>query len=72
MPVPTIKSGNNYYTEEPLVLKNMIKKLEKYLDLYDEYLVYDKCIEYIKNIDNKEKFIEYFKLIKVGVYTKNK
>ena len=72
MPVPTIKSGNNYYMEEPLVLKNMIKKLEKYLDLYDEYYVHDKCIEYIKNINNSEKFIEYFKLIKVGVYTKNK
>ena len=70
MPVPTIKSGNNYYIEEPLVLKNMIKKLEKYLDLYDEYYVYDKCIEYIEKINNKEKFIEYFKLIKVAVYTK--
>jgi SAM-dependent methyltransferase len=72
MPVPTIKSGNNYYKEEPLVLKDMIKKLEKNLDLYVEYNVYDKCIYYIENIQNKEKFIEYFKLIKVAVYTKKK
>jgi len=72
MPVPTIKTGNNYYMEEPLVLKNMIKKLEKYLDLYPEYYVYDKCIDYIEKINNKDKFIDYFKLIKVAVYTKKK
>ena len=70
MPYPTIKSGDDYYDEEPLVLKNMIRNLEKNLDLYKEYFVYDKCIDYIKNIENNEKFIEYYKLIKVAVYTK--
>ena len=70
MPVPTIKSGNDYYTEEPLVLKNMIKKLDKFLDLYEEYYVYKKCVDYIDNIFNKEKFLDYYKLIKVAVYTK--
>ena len=68
MPVPTIKSGEDYYIEEPLVLKNMINKLEKYLDLYDEYYVYDKCWKYIDKIYNKEKFLEYYKLIKVAIY----
>lgn len=72
MPVPTIKSGNDYYTEEPLVLKNMIKKLEKYLFLCEEYYVYDKCMYYIDNIYNKEKFLDYYKLIKVAVYRKRK
>ena len=72
MPVPTIKSGNDYYSEEPLVLKNMIKKLEKYLVLYDEYYVYDNCMYYIDNIYNKEKFLDYYKLIKVAVYRKKK
>ena len=70
MPIPTIKSGNDFYYEEPLVLKNMIKKLEKYLVLYDEYYVYNKCRDYIDNIYNKEKFLDYYKLIKVGIYQK--
>ena len=39
MPLPTIKSGNNIYSEEQLVLKNMIKNLEKYLELYSEYYI---------------------------------
>ena len=71
MPLPTIKSGNNIYSEEQLVLKNMIKNLEKYLELYSEYYVYDKCKEYIDKIGNHEKFINYYKLIKVAVYKKN-
>ena len=70
MPLPTIKSGNNIYSEEPLVHKNMIKKLEKCLDLYKEYYVYDKCKKYIDKIEGAEKFIEYYKLIKVAIYTK--
>ena len=68
MPLPKIKSGNNIYAEEPLVQKKTIKILENYFDLYDEYYVYDRCKNYIKKINNFDKFIDYYKLIKVEVY----
>ena len=68
MPLPTIKSGNNIYAEEPLVQKKTIKILENYFDLCDEYYVYDRCKNYIKKINNFDKFIDYYKLIKVEVY----
>ena len=70
MPLPTIKSGNNIYSEEPLVHKSMIKNLEKCLYLYKEYYVYDYCKKYIDKIEGYQKFIEYYKLIKVAIYTK--
>ena len=70
MPLPTIKSGNNIYSEEPLVHKSMIKNLEKCLYLYKEYYVYDYCKKYIDKIEGSQKFIEYYKLIKVAIYTK--
>jgi len=68
MPLPTIKSGNNIYAEEPLVQKKTIKILENYFYLYDEYYVYDRCKKYINLINNFDKFIDYYKLIKVEVY----
>ena len=71
MPLPTIKSGNNIYAEEPLVQKKTIKILENYFDLYDEYYVYDRCKKYVNTINNFDKFIDYYKLIKVAVYYKN-
>ena len=71
MPLPTIKGGDNIYGEEPLVHRKMIDILEeKYFDLYKEYYVYDKCKKYVDEIDNVKKFIEYYKLIKAGIYYK--
>ena len=70
MPLPTIKSGDNIYKEEPLVHKKMIKILENYFDLYKEYYIYDKCKQYIDKIHNYQNYIEYYKLIKVGIYYK--
>ena len=70
MPLPTIKSGDNIYSEEPLVLNKTIRILEKYFDLYSQYFVYDKCKEYVDKLENVHKYIEYYKLIKVGVYYK--
>ena len=70
MPLPTFKSGDDIYKEEPLVHKNMIKILENYFDLYEEYYIYDKCKRYIDKIYNAQNFIEYYKLIKVAVYSK--
>ena len=70
MPLPTIKSGENIYKEEPLVHKKMIKILENYFDLYDEYYIYDRCKKYIDKIYNFQNYIEYYKLIKVAVYYK--
>ena len=71
MPLPTIKSGD-IYSEEPLVHKNMIKILENYLDLYTEYYIYDECKQYVDKIPKVKNFIEYYKLIKVGVYFRKK
>ena len=70
MPLPTFKSGDDIYKEEPLVHKNMIKILENYFDLYEEYYIYDKCKRYIDKIYNAQNFIEYYKLIKVAIYSK--
>ena len=72
MPLPTIKSGENIYNEEPLVHKEMLKTLEQYFDLYTEYYIYDKCKKFVDKINNVNKFIEYYKLIKVGIYYKKK
>jgi len=72
MPLPTIKSGDNIYKEEPLVHKKMLKILENYFDLYKEYYIYDKCKKFIDNIDNVQNFIDYYKLIKVAIYYKKK
>ena len=70
MPLPTIKSGNNIYSKEPLVLNKTIRILENYFDLYSQYFIYDKCKKYVDKLDNVQKYIEYYKLIKVGVYYK--
>ena len=75
MPLPTIKTGNDIkdiYKEEPLVHKRMISEFENHFDLYDEYHVYKECEEYIDKIKNADKYIDYYKLIKVGVYYKKK
>jgi hypothetical protein len=73
MPLPTIKTGNDIndiYREEPLVHKKMISEIENYFDLYEEYYIYDKCKEYVDKIINVDKYIDYYKLIKVGIYNK--
>ena len=73
MPLPTIKTGNDIndiYREEPLVHKKMISEIENYFDLYEEYYIYDKCKEYVDKIMNVDKYIDYYKLIKVGIYNK--
>ena len=67
MPLPTIKSGD-IYKEEPLVHKKMIKLLDNYFDLYEEYFVYDECKNFINKNINTDKYIEYYKLVKVGIY----
>ena len=72
MPLPTIKGGENIYGEEPLVHRKTIEILEKYFDLYKEYYVYDKCKKYVDRIKNVKNFIEYYKLIKVGIYYKKR
>ena len=75
MPLPTIKTGkdiNDIYREEPLVHKKMISEIENYFDLYKEYYIYDKCKEYVDKINNVNKYIDYYKLIKVGIYYKKK
>ena len=70
MPLPTIKAGNNIYKEEPLVHKKTIALLEKYFVLQDEYYAYDKCKKYVDTINNYERFIDYYKLVKVGIFMK--
>jgi hypothetical protein len=73
MPLPTIKTGNDIndiYREEPLVHKKMISEIENYFDLYEEYYIYDQCKEYVDKIINVDKYIDYYKLIKVGIYNK--
>ena len=70
MPLPTFKSGNNIYIEEPLVHGHMIKILENYFDLYEEYYIYDKCKKFVDKIENVQKYIDYYKLIKAAIYYK--
>ena len=72
MPLPTIKEGEDIYSEEPLVKQETINKLEEYLEKYEDFYVYDDCKEYINNIKGFEEFIDYYKLIKVGIYGKKK
>ena len=68
MPLPTFKEGNDIYAEEPLVHGNFIKILERFFDKYEDYYVYDKCKEFINKIKGYEEFIDYYRLIKVGIY----
>ena len=69
MPMPTIKGGKDIYAEEPLVKKQTIKFLEEYLYKNEEFFVYDRCKEFIDEIEGYNEFIDYYKLIKVGIYT---
>ena len=72
MPLPTIKEGNDIYAEEPLVKKDSIKTLEENLEKYEEFYVYDETKNFIDDIEGFQDFIDYYKLIKVGIYcTKN-
>ena len=68
MPLPTIKEGDDFYAEEPLVRKVNIKILDEYFYKYDEFYVYDRCKKFIDNIKGYDEFIDYYKLIKVGIY----
>ena len=69
MPMPTIKGGKDIYAEEPLVKKQTIKFLEEYLYKNEEFFVYDRCKEFIDEIEGYNEFIDYYKLIKVGIYS---
>ena len=68
MPLPTIKEGNDIYAEEPLVKNKTIKILDEYFYKFEEFFVYDKCKKFIDNIPGFEEFIDYYRLIKVGIY----
>ena len=70
MPLPTIKEGENIYAEEPLVKQEMINKLETHLKKTEDFYVYDECKKYIDVIPGFEEYIDYYKLIKVGIYGK--
>ena len=70
MPLPTIKEGEDIYAEEPLVKQETINKLEAHLKKYEDYYIYDECKNYINEIQGFEEFIDYYKLIKVGIYGK--
>ena len=72
MPLPTIKEGEDIYSEEPLVNQKSINKLEEHLEKTEDFYVYDECKKYINNIQGFEEFIDYYKLIKVGIYCKKK
>ena len=45
-----------------------IKILDEYFYKYDEFYVYDRCKKFIDNIKGYDEFIDYYKLIKVGIY----
>ena len=68
MPLPTIKEGNDIYAEEPLVKNKTIKILDQYFYKYDEFFVYDRCKKFIDKIPGFKEFIDYYRLIKVGIY----
>ena len=68
MPLPTIKEGNDIYAEEPLVKNKTIKIFDEYFYKHDEFFVYDKCKKFIDNIPGFGEFIDYYRLIKVGIY----
>ena len=68
MPLPTIKEGSDIYAEEPLVKKDTIKILEENLSKLDEFYIYNETKRYIDDIQGFKEFIDYYKLIKVGIY----
>jgi hypothetical protein len=68
MPLPTIKEGDDIYVEEPLVKKSTIKLIESYFNKFDEFYIYDRCNRFIQTIEGFEEFIDYYKLIKVGIF----
>ena len=68
MPLPTIKEGDDIYVEEPLVKKSTIKLIESYFNKLDEFYIYDRCNRFIQTIEGFEEFIDYYKLIKVGIF----
>jgi len=68
MPLPTIKEGNDIYSEEPLVFKKTIKIFDKYFDEFENFFVYDRCQKFIDEIQGYKEFIDYYRLIRVGIY----
>ena len=68
MPLPSIKEGSDIYAEEPLVKKDTIKILEENLSKLDEFYIYNETKRYIDDIQGFKEFIDYYKLIKVGIY----
>ena len=68
MPLPTIKEGSDIYAEEPLVKKDTVKLLEENLKKSNEFSIYNETKRYIDDIQGFEKYIDYYKLIKVGIY----
>ena len=48
----------------------MINKLETHLKKIEDFYVYDECKKYIDVIPGFEEYIDYYKLIKVGIYGK--
>ena len=72
MPMPTIKEGEDIYSEEPLVKQETINKLEEYLEKKEDFYVYDDCKKYIEDIQGFKEYIDYYKLVKVRIYCKKK
>ena len=72
MPMPTIKEGEDIYSEEPLVKQETINKLEEYLEKKEDFYVYDDCKKYIDDIQGFKEYIDYYKLVKVRIYCKKK
>ena len=70
MPLPTIKGGEDIYSEETLVRNKIIKIIDEYFYKSEEFFVYDRCQRFIQKIFGYKEFIDYYKLIKVGIYYK--
>ena len=54
-----------------VILQETINKLETHLKKkYENFYVYDECKNYVDEIKGFEEYIDYYKLIKVGIYCK--
>lgn len=72
LPLPTFKSGDDIYDEEPLAMSEMLDNLNNSLQLIEEINAYDITKKYIDQITGENEklksYLEYYKLVTFRIY----
>lgn len=72
LPLPTFRSGDDIYSEEPLAMSEILNYLNTSLDLQEEINAYDVTKKFIdKFVDDNDllkEYLEYYKLVTFRIY----